>query len=78
MTSDTIEIGIISRADVAASELVLGGAGNGLKGQGGFGPVFRKLREEEVAEYVFFHPLSFLLPFGRAMSDYLSCSYLQL
>ena len=53
MTSDTIEIGILSLAGVAPSELVLGGAGNGLKGEGGMGPVFRKLREEEVAEYVF-------------------------
>lgn len=53
MTSDTIEIGIISLAGVAASELVLGGAGNGLKGANGDqGPVFRKLREEEVAEFV--------------------------
>lgn len=54
MTSDTIEIGIISLAGVAASELVLGGAGNGIKGEKGeMGPVFRKLREEEVAEFVF-------------------------
>lgn len=51
MTAETVEIGIISTANVAASELVLGGAGNGLAGKdGALGPVFRKLRDEEVAE----------------------------